>query len=347
MTALPSMSLRERVETAIARRVARLPAALARRLAGRTVEIDGFRLDPNVQLILRLHGLSSRPGPGEVPLEQARRELEVTAHQLAHRGSRGVSSAPLELAGRPARIYRPADAASAGSGVLYLHGGGFVLGSLDSHDDSCRQIAARLGAPVVALDYRLAPEHRFPAAVDDAVAGFRALVERAPELGVDASRLGVAGDSAGGNLSLLVGLETRSDRVRPAALLAIYPATDLTMSSASHQSLATGYFLEGEHVQFYRRTYLDGADPRHPRVSPLFREDLDGMPPTVLVTAGFDPLRDEGDLLAEKLRGQGGEVDHLRFGGLFHGFLNTPLIRTAAEAIEALLARFERRLARP
>ncbi|MEL6184492.1 MAG: alpha/beta hydrolase, partial [Myxococcota bacterium] len=298
--------------------------------------------DLHLQIILRNAAMTRKREVPPPSLEGARRDLAYSGRQLAPRPSEALAEvADFELGGRPARRYLPLTKPQGGPGIVFFHGGGFVLGGLESHDGVCRTMAAHTGCPVFAVDYRLAPEHPFPAAIDDALTAFRDAVARADHLGVDPERLGVAGDSAGGNLATLVGLETEGEPVRPAAVLAIYPAIDFTMSFPSQETLAEGYYLEAKNIRWYRETYLAGEDMKHPRASPWFRESVAGAPPHVVVTAGYDPLRDEGDAWAKRLEEAGVQVIHQSPPGLFHGFWNAGGgIEAARVAIEEGLDAF-------
>ena len=343
----PRPRLRERVETELARTLARLPDPVARSLAGPPVHREGRTLDARVQLLLRARSMVSKRGSSQMSVTEARRELDLSANQLAERPRAPVAVEDAEVAGRPARVYRPTTGDDDGPtppGLVWFHGGGFVVGSLDSHDGPCRAMARALGATVVSVDYRLAPEHPFPAAADDATAALREILGSGAALGVDPARVAVGGDSAGGNLALVASQDTREDARRPRATFAVYPAVDFTMSLPSHTTLGRGFFLESEDIRFYRRTYLNGVDPTHPRASPWFLPDLAGLPPTVMVTAGFDPLRDEGDGFADMLRAAGVAVDHRSFPSLFHGFWNTPLLPAARAAIDESLTLLRARL---
>lgn len=334
----------DKIRTVLARGAVKLPEPIIRRLAGKPVEQDGYRLDPWVQMILRLQRLAGARTVARDSVPAARRDLDITGNQLSLGDSLGVEARATELGGRPARIYRPRRSRGDGRSVLWMHGGGFAIGSLDSHDGPCRMMADRLGATVLALDYRLAPEHPFPAAVEDTQAALRSLHAQAPELALDRSRIVVAGDSAGANLALVASLEARGTPHAPVAVLAVYPVTDFTMSAESHRTLGKGYFLEADDIRFYREAYLAGAEQKHPLASVFWREDLEGLPPTVLVTAGFDPLRDEGMAYAEKLRDAGSPIHHRCFEDLFHGFWNAPLIPAAGRAIEATLDLLDQQL---
>ncbi|MGH9032043.1 MAG: alpha/beta hydrolase, partial [Acidimicrobiia bacterium] len=221
----------------------------------------------------------------------------------------------------PVRVYRPR-----GDGPLpilvWLHGGGWTIGSLETHDNTCRSLANAVGCVVVSVAYRLAPEHKFPAAVDDALAATRWAAGHAGQLGGDPARVGVAGDSAGGNLAAVVSLLAR-DAGEPeiAFQLLIYPVTDHEFESRSMRENATGYFLELESMRWFFNQYLnDQSDGADWRFSPMRAADLTGLPPAFVLTAEFDPLRDQGELYARKLEAAGVAVELRRYDGVFHGF---------------------------
>jgi acetyl esterase len=219
--------------------------------------------------------------------------------------------------------------------VVFYHGGGFVLGSLRSHDGECRALALGAHAIVVAVDYRRAPEHPFPAAVDDGVAALRWVAGNAASFGGDAARIAVAGDSAGGNIAAVVARDTREEAERPIFQLLIYPAADCTRSHASHGHFREGFLLTKASIDWFLDHYLGERDLTHPRASPLFAEDVGGVPPAMILTAGFDPLRDEGKAYAEKLAAAGVPVDHRCYGGLVHGFFNmTAAVEAARRALD-------------
>jgi acetyl esterase len=219
------------------------------------------------------------------------------------------------------RIYRPASRAKLPA-LVYFHGGGFVLCNLDTHDGTCRSLANGAGCAVVSVDYRLAPEHRFPAAPEDCYAAARWVAERGGEIGVDGSRVAVGGDSAGGNLSAVVAQMAR-DRRGPklAYQLLVYPVTDASFDTPSYRDNAEGYFLTTQAMKWFWRQYLaDAAEAENPYASPLRAKDLSGLPPGLCITAEFDPLRDEGEAYAAKLRKAGAQVATSRYDGMFHGF---------------------------
>jgi acetyl esterase len=223
----------------------------------------------------------------------------------------------------PARHYRATETDA--PLLVFYHGGGMSIGDLDTHDDLCRLICRDGGVHVLSIDYRLAPEHKAPAAPDDAFAAYRWAVDHAAELGADPTRVAVGGDSAGGNLAALVSQRARNEGTRlPALQLLFYPVTTYSGETRSQTLFAEGYFLTKRDIDWFRANYLDGADvyAADPRVSPLMADDFSGLPPALVLTAGFDPLRDEGNQYAEALRAAGVTVDHREFGSLVHGFAN-------------------------
>ncbi len=224
-----------------------------------------------------------------------------------------------------ARVYDPAGpSASPRPVVAYFHGGGWVQGDLETHHGLCARLASRAGALIVAIDYRLAPEHKFPAAVDDCFAAYRWLRSHAGELGGDAARVGLAGDSAGGNLSAVVSqLSARAGDVVPACQVLIYPALDCGLDTSSHRELEDAHVIPRDRILWYMTQYLrDEADWRDPRAAPLLSSDLAGQPATLIITAGFDPLRDEGLAYAERLRNAGVDVTYREYPGQIHAFVS-------------------------
>ena len=239
----------------------------------------------------------------------------------------------------PIRIYRPSTDADLPV-VTFFHGGGWVVGDLESHDHCCRVIASKAECVVVAVDYRLAPEAKFPAAIDDAWAATEWVVANADELGVDASRLAVAGDSAGGNLAAVVANMSRDhEHVEIIQQVLIYPVTDGSCDRPSMTENAEGYFLTRSAMDWFHDHYTATvADLEDPRYSPIL-SDLAGAPSAVVVTAGFDPLRDQGNAYAAKLVEAGVEVDHVEYEGMIHGFFSMDeAIDVAADAQDQVAA---------
>lgn len=239
----------------------------------------------------------------------------------------------LTVAGRPARLYRP-DGAGETPTLVFLHGGGYVLGDLDTHDQTCRRICRGAETTVLAIDYRLAPEHPFPAGVEDAIAATRWAAENLP-----GTRLAVGGDSAGGNFSAVVA-QTLKDVVQAQVLL--YPAVDKFGDYPSREENAEGYFLDAPTMLWFLEQYVGSVtdlDEGDPRLSPLLG-DLAGVAPALVVTAEFDPLRDEGNEYAARLEAAGVPVDHVTYPGLIHGFMEmVPWSPAAAAAVDDVIAR--------
>lgn len=231
--------------------------------------------------------------------------------------------------------------------MVYFHGGGWVSGDLEMHDATCRRLAHRAQCTVVNVDYRLAPEHRFPAAFDDA---YRATVwarARASDFSADGDRLVVAGSSAGGNLAAAVALRARDHSGPTIALQAlVYPVTDAAMASDSMRELAVGYLLERRLMQWYWNQYCPNeTERRNPWASPMAAESLAGLPPALVVTAELDPLRDEGEAFAQRLEAEGGEAEVMRYPGQVHGFMGLlGVIADADAALDDLADRIAARL---
>ncbi len=238
----------------------------------------------------------------------------------------------IEAAGRPARLYAPS--ADKLPVMLYLHGGGFTIGDLETHDSLCRQLSQRSGAAVLALDYRLAPEHRFPAAVDDAWAGLTWLHDHAATLGLDGSRLAVGGDSAGGTLAASAAFFARERGLPLALQLLITPGTAAHMSHDSHRRFAEGYLLDATTIEWFFSHYIDADQRADWRFAPLEAEDHAGLAPAAVLLAEADPLVDEGLAYADLLRAAGVPVQLELARGVTHDFIK--MGRSLPEAIVAL-----------
>ncbi len=276
-------------------------------------------LHPQVAALLERAAQSPLPPYYEVPAHVARRIYRDTRAALAPRAPE-VADARLLIGPGPValRAYRPAGTQPADElpALVYYHGGGWVIGDLDTHDVLCRQLANGARCAVYSVDYRLAPEHPFPAAVDDCVAALKFVAERHP-------RVAVGGDSAGGNLAAVVALHAR-DQGGPgiAFQLLIYPATDQRLQHASIRRNGEGYLLTKRGIEYFQAQYLPRkADLVEWRASPLLAKSLAGLPPAYLITAGYDPLLDEGRAYAERLAQEGVEVAYREYADMIHGFI--------------------------
>jgi len=283
----------------------------------------------------------AQPGPAFADLDvAAMREGIAQRAQSRPRGPEMDSVIDLEVAGRPARLYRP----TAGTVplVVYLHGGGWTIGSLDSHDRMCRRLADGSGAAVLALDYRLAPEHPWPASVADTVAALRWVAAGPAALDPALGAVAVAGDSAGGTLAALACLRLRDEHPKalPDLQVLLYANTDLTGSQPSMTEKASGWGLDATTVRFFNRRWVpDETRWSDPGVSPLHAPDLSGLPPALIVTAEHDPLRDESEAYAARLRKAGVHVEARREPGLIHNFMLleeiSPACAAAADRVAA------------
>jgi len=297
-------------------------------------------LAPAARTMIDAMASLEQPPIWEVPIEQTR-AMSNSALGVEERVSvasvddRTIPGPAGEI---PVRVYVP-DAPAPRPLIAFFHGGGFVYCSLETHDNTCRRLANATGATVVSVDYRLAPEHAFPAAADDCLAATRWVHDHADELGGDAARLVVAGDSAGGNLAAVTALRAR-DEGGPAlvAQLLVYPVIDAACGTPSFTDNGTGYFLEAASMRWFWEQYLDGADGSHAHASPCNATDLSGLPPAVVVTAEFDPLRDEGERYADLLRAAGVDARTHRYDGMIHGFFSIPMLFPEADAANEALA---------
>jgi len=317
----------ERVARRLLRILGGLPTGVQRTLGGRPIRIDGQELNPEVQMALRLLNLAAGETFETLPLDQGRAQISSEAWVFGDAipvATVRDMTIPGPAGPIPARLYRPGDIEEPTALLVYFHGGGWVLGDLEVSDSACRFLAVNGGLAVLSVDYRLAPEHPFPAAVEDAVAAFRYAVDNAASLGVDPAAIGVGGESAGGNLTAVVAqITTAEPGPAPAFQLMFFPVTDLSTKHPSYRLFPTGFFLTEAQMDWYRDHYL--TDPAHafdPRVSPLLAEDISGLPPAYLAVAGFDPLRDEGEAYARRLKQAGVPVTLRRHSGLIHGIIN-------------------------
>ena len=300
-------------------------------------------IDPQAQAVLDLIIKAGRPAYNTLSPKDARQLFKET---------RPASTPTPPLIGEvrdmladsvAVRVYRPAGVASdtALPALVYFHGGGWVIGDIDTHDVLCRQLTAEAGISVISVDYRLAPEAKFPAAADDAWAATLWTVANAGRLGIDPTRVAVGGDSAGGNLAAVVALMAR-DAGAPSIKLQVllYPVTDASTDTRSYRDFADGYMLTRDGMRWFFDHYLPSPSATADwRISPLRASSVAGVAAALIVTAGFDPLRDEGEAYAVKLRDAGVTVDYLCYGGMVHGFAGMGrLLDTANRAVSHIAA---------
>lgn len=291
-------------------------------------------LDPESQRLIDLMAAANRPAWNTLSA-QAARDLYLSLRP----GAQGPRPAEVKVVDRtipgPAgelavRLYRPASAPADAKlpALVYAHGGGWVFGNLDSHDVLCAQFALEAGIAVFHVDYRLAPEARFPGAFDDVVAALKWVAANGASVGIDPTRLAIGGDSAGGNLAAAVSLWAR-DHGGPKLLMQLlaYPVTDAVARAESYRHFEDGYGLNAVTMEWFFDHYTPDRTSRDDwRVSPLRAASLAGLPPALVVTAGYDPLRDEGRAYAWRLQQEGTQADLVEFGGMLHGFLSSPML---------------------
>ena len=319
------MNLRATAESVALKSLMGLPAAAQRVIAGKALVLDGQTLATDLQVMLRLQQLARRGELGVPDIARGRADLRANAGLVG--GDQPIGAVrELTVAGLPARHYLPHGARPASEAqplLVFFHGGGFLYGDLDSHDAPCRLLAEESGVPVLAVEYGVGPERPFPGGFDDAFAALRWVHDNAAELGVDPTRIGVAGDSAGGNIAAFTALAAARAGVPLAFQLLIYPCTDARRATESLRLFGEGLYLTAESIAMFNEIYLPTpADLADERVNLLGVEVPTGLAPAYVVTAGFDPLRDEGEAYARKLADAGVEVELRRFVDQIHGFLN-------------------------
>ena len=300
-------------------------------------------LDPSAAQIVQLFRQAGRPSLETLSPPDARIAYLMGRAVTQPEPPELQSVKPLMVPGPagpiPLRLYTPNGIVGQDAlapGLVFFHGGGWVIGDLDSHDTVCRQLAAGADRIVVAVDYRLAPENKFPAAIDDAIAATDWIAANAMQLGIDANRIVVGGDSAGGNLAAAVAIHAREHGPKLSGQMLVYPVTELAMSHPSHSEPETSVLLTHTVMRWFRDHYVNSnIDHADWRGSPLRAADLKGLPPAIVVTAGADPLRDEGDEYARKLEAAGVKVTHRNWPGQFHGFFTMGKVIPEANAMVA------------
>lgn len=336
----PPVPVADRLARAVMRSLGKLPPRLQRVLAGRSIVIDGQALHPTVQMGLRLLDLVAQETFETKPLAEGRAEIAREAWVFGSPVAVG-SVDDFDVDGPngpvPVRLYRPAGRRGDMPLIVYFHGGGWVLGGLDSADSVVRFLVDHAGVAVLSVDYRLAPEHPFPAGLEDSLAAFDHAAARAGSFGCDPRLVGVAGESAGGNLSAVISLMA-AERARsnvsapvPAFQMLFQPVTDLSKKHRSYALFGNGFFLTERQMDWYRDHYLPApSDALDPRVSPLLAPNLSGLAPAYVAVAGFDPLRDEGRAYAARLQQAGVPVTLREFAGVTHGLINATGVGSVA-----------------
>ena len=283
-------------------------------------------LDADAAAVFEAFKAANRPPYETLSAPEARADYLAARFATNPDAPELASVTPLDIpaphGGIPARVYTPKKLRQSNGlapALVFLHGGGFVIGDLDSHDVGCRKLAIEGELIVISVDYRLAPEHKFPAAVEDAIAATQWVAANAAQLKIDTAKIFVGGDSAGGNLSAVVAIAARDHGPKLAGQVLIYPSTDFRMNHPSHSEPETSILLTHSVIKWFIDHYMGGADRDDWRASPA-RAKLEGLPPAYVLVAGGDPLRDEGIEYAEKLKAAGVGVTYRYFPGQFHGF---------------------------
>ncbi len=310
-------------------------------------------LDPDAQLVLDMMRAAGRPPFEQLSPAEAREAYsnsrKILQPELEPVAESRDATAPGPHGDIPVRLYRPRDTAASDvlPVLIYYHGGGWLLGDLESHDAVCRRFANAARCRVVSVDYRMAPEHKFPAAVDDCAAATQWAIAQAAELGIDPARVAVGGDSAGGNLAAVMALMARDGTLPPLAFqMLIYPATDMMMTSVSAQTVTEGVPLTTGTMRWFIDHYMRGGDDaRDWRASPLRAADLSGTAQALVLTCAYDPLCDEGIAYARRLEREGVRVAHMHFSDQTHGFISMGrIIRASDVAIDAMAAVLQKAL---
>lgn len=316
----------------------RLPMPLQRVVAGKTIVRDGLSLDPQMQIVSAFLAKASKP-PGSRPIAQVRGEYNAMATSIDRADPPMARRVELSIPGPAGKIALtllvPFGAGKSAPAVVFYHGGGFVLGTRKTVEGLCHRIADGTKAIVVNVEYRLAPEHPFPAAIEDAMAAYRWTQEHGHEHGIDSSRVAVSGDSAGGCISAVVAILARDAGIRmPRAQWLIYPITDSGAQTRSREVFSSGFLLDKPTIDWFHAQYLQKNEYEDFRASPLRALSLAGLPPAFVSTAGFDPLRDEGEAYASRLASEGVRTIARRYEGLIHGFANMRFGVAACAAVD-------------
>ena len=327
----------------------KLPASILIRWSGKEQIEKGYRkLDPGFQYLMKIMENIGAKLDTSKPAAELRKEFEERRGLLLLPLPSGVKTTDHIIKSNGAEIkvreYSPELIGSIYPAVVYFHGGGWVFGSIETHEAFTGFLAKELKAKVFSVDYRLAPENPYPIPLGDCEAAFNWVKDNSSDLGINPNRVSIGGDSAGGNLAASLCVKRKQEKLSmPKAQLLIYPVTDLTLKHPSMDEMAEGFFLTKESMKYFRDNYIDDQDLiKDPLVSPLFAEDLSGHPPAVVVTAGFDPLRDEGDQYAQALRNANVEIYHRTHDSYIHGFVNMMLVDGVDYALKRICDDFKK-----
>ncbi len=334
----------ERIQRALFTALGRIPKTVLRRLVPPTVNSDGDVMEPEIALLMRF--AAGAPDFSDGTVADARAIMEADCRVFADQGANADVDRGIVLpSGIRASLYRPTTRSH--GLVLFLHGGGFVLGSRRAYDSPARLIAARAGVNVLSMEYRLAPEAPFPAPVDDAWEAWRFAVDHCDDWGIDPARIVLLGDSAGANLCAVLSNQLQGKALRPRMQVLMYPFVDAVGGYRSRDEFADNPALTGKQIEWLGELYVpNDRDRADPRVSPIRAEDLSQAPATLITVAGFDPLRDEAIAYAMRLRDSGVPTRLLREGGLVHGYLSMTQISPAArDAVDRVAAAIRRAVA--
>jgi acetyl esterase len=342
MKHLPTFS--ERIKKFFAIALLGLPPSIIKLFVGKPIHIDGQTMDPVVQFMVKYF---VEHETGYIPsIEDERREFDIQGAWFAHNPEPSVSITKWTVHGPhgeiPSEIHRPAKLpAKDAPALIYYHGGGHVSGSLESHRNLCRQLSHDVNCAVVAVDYRLAPENKFPIGINDCLAAYDAVVQQAHELGIDPKRISVGGDSAGGNAAAVVAQQRKSASFPPKFQALWVPWLDMSKQTHSYELMGEGFFLEKKKMEWYTAHYLRSEeDGLNPLASPSLG-DVEGVCPAAIFSAGFDPLRDEGRDYVEKLKAAGVPTQYRLYESVIHPFINVagkiPAARKAFNEAVAIL----------
>ena len=327
----------------------KLPSSILIRLSGKEQIEKGYRkLDPGFQYLMKIMENIGAKLDTSKPAAELRKEFEERRGLLLLPLPSGVKTTDHIIKSNGAEIkvreYSPELIGSIYPALVYFHGGGWVFGSIETHEAFTGFLAKELKAKVFSVDYRLAPEHPYPIPLADCEAAFNWVKDNSSDLGINPNRVSIGGDSAGGNLAASLCVKRKQEELSmPKAQLLIYPVTDLTLKHPSIDEMAEGFFLTKDSMKYFRDNYIDDKELiKDPLVSPLFAEDLTGHPPAVVVTAGFDPLRDEGDQYAQALRNANVEIYHRTHDSYIHGFVNMMLVDGVEYALKRICDDFKK-----